>query len=300
MKVALNFLNILALCVGITAGAYAQVPETTTGNGQPETPKTESSAPDKAPPLDGVVEKRTIVERKVLAYDPIREADVFWEKRIWRVIDIREKINLTFSYPEMPFAKILFDAALKGDITVYNANDNSNGKFDKPFSPQDVADVLGGTSDTTETTDPETYEIKFKIIRNDLKPESVKSFRVKELWYFDSEASVMKVRILGIAPIIDVEKNGEFRGTRALFWLYYPECREMLSKHRVYNIGGNDASPMSWENLFEARFFSSYIMKESNVYDRFLVDYVQGVDQLLEGEKIKNEIFNFEQDLWAY
>ncbi len=304
MRSALKFLNTLVLTFCMTTAIIAQVPENTTGNGTPatpETPKTESSAPDKPAPLDGVVEKRTIVERKILAYDPVREADIFWEKRVWRVLDVREKMNLPFSYPELPFAKLLFDSALKGEITVYSANDNANGKFDKPYSLQDVADALGGTTDTVETTDPETYQIKIKVTHNDLKPEDVKTFRMKELWYFDSEASVMKVRILGIAPVIDVlGKDGNFRGTRPLFWIYYPECREMLGKHRVYNIAGNDASPMSWENLLEARFFSSYIMKESNVFDRFLVDYVQGVDQLLEGDKIKNEIFNFEQDLWQY
>jgi gliding motility associated protien GldN len=84
-----------------------------------------------------------------------------------------------------------------------------------------------------------------------------------------------------------------------MFWVYYPEAREVLSRERVFN-AGNDASPSSWEDLMEMRFFASYIYKESNVLNRRLQDYLSGVDLLLEADKIKQEIFNFEHDLWSY
>jgi gliding motility associated protien GldN len=110
----------------------------------------------------------------------------------------------------------------------------------------------------------------------------------------------MQVRILGIAPLIDVkDDNGNFRYEKPMFWVYYPEARESLARERVFNFG-NDTSPMTWEDLFEMRFFSSYIYKESNVFDRRLQEYLSGVDLLLEADKIKQEIFNFEHDLWSY
>jgi len=110
----------------------------------------------------------------------------------------------------------------------------------------------------------------------------------------------LQVRILGIAPLIDVkDDNGNFRYEKPMFWVYYPECREVLSRHQVFN-SGNDASPNSWEDLLEMRFFSSYIYKQSNVHDFRLQDYLSGVDLLLEADKIKHEIFNFEHDLWSY
>ena len=110
----------------------------------------------------------------------------------------------------------------------------------------------------------------------------------------------MNVRILGIAPLIDVtDENDNFRYEKPMFWAYYPEARPILAKHEVFN-PQNDAALISWEDLLEMRFFASYIYKESNVRDLQLRHYLTGVDLLLEAEKIKQEIFNFEHDLWSY
>jgi len=264
---------------------------------QPETPmSTETSEPDDDKPLDDIVEKRIITDRKVLPYQPLREADIFWEKRIWRVIDIREKMNLPFAYPEKPFFTILMDAAVNGDITVYSTEDDN---FSARLEPDEVAS-MGANIDTVTTFDPETYEEQIQVVRNELNPEDVKRFRLKEIWFFDEETSMMQVRILGIAPLLDrKDDQGNFLFEQPMFWAYYPECREIFARHQVF-MEGNDASPITWEDLMEMRFFSSYIFKESNVYDRKLDGYLTGVDLLLEADKIKQEIFNFEHDLWSY
>jgi len=263
----------------------------------PEAPlQTETSEPDDDRPLDDIVEKRIITDRMVLPYQPLREADIFWEKKIWRVIDIREKMNLPFAYPEKPFFTILMDAAVNGDITVYSTEDD---KFSARLEPNEVA-TMGANIDTVTTFDPETYEEQISVVRNDLNPEDIKRFRIKEIWFFDEETSTMQVRILGIAPLRDVKDDqGNFRYEQPMFWAYYPECREIFARHQVF-MEGNDASPITWEDLMEMRFFSSYIFKESNVYDRRLTEYLTGVDLLLEADKIKQEIFNFEHDLWSY
>lgn len=250
-------------------------------------------------PLDDVVKKEIMLERRVLAYQPVRESDIFWEKRVWRVIDVREKMNLPFAYPEEPFFKILSDAASKGDLPVYTT-DEDGAKFKKRMSTDDVLSQLSKT-DTVVTFDPETYEEKVAIVRNDVNWENVKRFRIKEVWYFDKETSQLNVRILGIAPMIDVTDNeGNFRFEKPMFWVYYPQAREMFARHRVFTLGGNTNATISWEDMFEMRYFASYIYKESNVYDRKIDDYVQGVDMLMESERIKNDIFNFEHDLWQY
>ena len=289
MKIALKFLTFCLFFAVFTISnpAFGQVPETV---------KTEASEPEEEGPIDDIVEKRIIEERRVLPYQPLREADIFWEKRIWRVIDIREKMNLPFAYPEKPFFTILMDAAVNNDITVYSTEDD---KFTSKLQPDEVAS-MGATVDTVITFDPETYEEQIQIVRNELNPEDVKRFRIKEIWFFDEETSMLQVRILGIAPLIDVkDDNGNFKYEKPMFWVYYPECREVLSRHQVFN-AGNDASPNSWEDLLEMRYFSSYIYKESNVHDFRLQDYLTGVDLLLEADKIKQEIFNFEHDLWSY
>lgn len=263
---------------------------------QPDNILTEASDPNADRPLDDIVEKRIIFEKRLLPYDHIREADIFWEKRIWRVIDVREKMNLPFAYPERPFFSIIMDAAVNEEITVYSTEDD---KFTAPLTPDEVAS-MGATIDTVITFDPETYEEQIQIVRNDLNPEDVKRFRLKEIWFFDEETSTMQVRILGIAPLIDVkDENGNFRYEKPMFWVYYPAAREVFSRERVFN-PGNDASPNTWEDLMEMRYFASYIYKESNVLDRRLQDYLSGVDLLLEADKIKQEIFNFEHDLWSY
>lgn len=259
--------------------------------------RTESSEPeDDDAPIDGIVKKRLVEEREILTYEPIREADIFWEKKVWRVIDIREKMNLPFAYPEMPFFSIVMDAAVNGEIDTYSTEDD---KFTYKLEPDEVAS-MGASVDTVITFDPETYEENIQVVRNDLNPEDVKRFRIKEIWFFDEESSTMQVRILGIAPLKDVtDDNGNFRYEQPMFWVYYPNIRELLARHNVFN-PGNDASNITWEDLMENRHFSSYIMKSSNVYDRRLQDYLTGVDLLLEADKIKNELFNFEQDLWSY
>ena len=291
MRMSFKSLFSLALVLFVAGQVLAQLPEV---------PRTESSEPFFEKPIDDIVEKRIIQERRVLPYEPLREADILWEKRVWRVIDVREKMNAPFSYPGEYFVKIILDAAMNGEITAYDVpSDPGVSEFSYPLEPNEVAS-LAATVDTVISYDPETYEEEIKVVRNEINPEDIKKFRIKEVWYFDRKYSTLKVRILGIAPIIDkYDENDNFLFDRPMFWIYYPECRELFSRHRVFN-AANDAALVSWEDLFAMRFFSSYIFKESNVYDRRLQDYVSGVDLLLEGEKIKAEIFNFEHDLWEY
>ena len=250
-------------------------------------------------PIDDVVKKEVMGERRVLPYQPIRESDIFWEKRIWRVIDVREKMNLPFAFPEDPFFKILSEAATKGDLPVYST-DEDGAKFKKRMSTDDVLSMLSKT-DTVVTFDPETYEEKIQIVNNDINWEDVKRFRLKEVWFFDKETSEMEVRILGIAPMIDVKDNeGNFRFEKPMFWVYYPQARELFARHRVFTMGGNTNATISGEDVFEMRYFASFIYRESNVYDRKIEDYLTGTDVLMESEKIKSDIFNWEHDLWQY
>lgn len=290
MKIALKILGF-----GILLAAFSAAPVSV--NAQiPENILTESSDPNANRPLDDIVEKRMTLDHRVLPYSRVRESDIFWEKRIWRVIDVREKMNKPFSYPERPFFSIIMEAAISGEITVYSTEDD---KFTAPLTPQEVASK-GASIDTIITFDPETYEEQIQIVTNDLNPEDVKRYRIKEIWFFDKESSTLQVRILGIAPIIDVtDDNGNWLYEQPVFWVYYPDAREMFARERVFNYG-NDAAPMTWEDLMEMRFFASYIYKESNVYDRRLQDYLSGVDLLLESERIRQTIFNFESDLWSF
>lgn len=257
---------------------------------------TEAGAPKEPTPRDGVYDRTIIQDRLILTYDHIREADVFWEKRVWRVIDVREKINLPFVYPKAPFINILLDAAENGDVALFSTVDD---EFTKKLTLDEVRS-LSGTMDTIITFDPETFEEITKVVPKELNWEDIKRFRIKEVWFFDEESARMHVRILGVAPLLEKQDdNGNFLFEYPMFWAYYPELREIIARHESFN-PYNDAMRMSWEDIFEMRLFSSYIMKASNVYDRPIKNYKAGLDILLEADKIHNEIFNFEQDVWMY
>jgi len=165
---------------------------------------------------------------------------------------------------------------------------------------EDEVESVFFTTDTFSVFHPETYVETLTVATNVINWEEIKRYRVKELWYFDSNTSTLKVRILGIAPLMDVtNEDGTFRHEKALFWVYYPEVRERLAREKVFMVG-NDAALQSWDDIFQMRYFSSYIYKASNIHDNRLQDMYSGVDLLIEADKIKQELFNFEHDLWSY
>ena len=140
------------------------------------------------------------------------------------------------------------------------------------------------------------YEREFNWITS----EDIVQYRIKEDWFFDNERSVMDVRIIGIAPVVyQRDQEGNISGLKELFWCYFPECRYVFQNFFVQS-RHNDSQRMSYDDLFWKRMFQSYIIKESNIYDRELQNYRAGVDALLESEKIKNKIFIFEHDLWSF
>lgn len=248
-------------------------------------------------PLDGIVEKKLMKERRVIPYAPIREADVFWEKRVSRIIDTREKMNQAFRYPKRMFFDILVDNITDGNIQAYAINDNED--FSEPLGKAEVEQLLHEV-DTFISYDPITYVETIEIAHNNINADNIKRFRIKEVWYFDENSSTMKTRIIGIAPLQDVmDDQGNFMYELPMFWVYFPHSRESLARELVFN-PGNDNSAMSWLDVFEMRQFSSHVYKESNVMDRKIESYLTGVDMLIESDRINSEIFNFEHDLWEF
>lgn len=266
--------------------------------------KTESSLPGEDFFIDDVVDKRLIVENRVMDYQPIREADIAWEVRIQRVIDTREKLNLPFRSQELNLFSTFIELIKNEEITVF-----SDEKFKSPLSKEDIDKKLSSL-DTITDFDYDTYTEVIKVVKNDINWENIFSYRIKEIWFFDKETSTMRQRILGIAPIYASPKDME-SGIPAspLFWVYYPEARVPLARFRTFN-ENNDIAPMTWTDLFDSRVFTSYIYKRSNVLDYRLKDFytvnpdaevdMSGIDMLLHSDKIKSELFNFEHDLWEY
>ncbi|MEN9370951.1 MAG: gliding motility protein GldN [Bacteroidota bacterium] len=262
---------------------------------------------------DAAVDRNLVKSRTPLAYEHIREDDAWYRERVWREIDIREKMNLAFRYKaeddngNQRFINILLRAVRKGDVTAFDPN--VDDRFTTPMTVSRVGEVISGKCDSVQVIDwakdPTGSKGIFKdsLVCREFNPDDIVKFRLKEEWVFDRESSRMYTRILGIAPIKTyVDDAGNILGESPLFWVYYPDLRPILSLYEVYN-GKNFGARMSWEELFESRYFSSYIVKSTidNPYDLFIKQYIKDdILRLLEGENIKTKIFNFEQDLWSY
>lgn len=262
---------------------------------------------------DASIERNLVKARTPLAYENIREDDAWYRHKVWREIDIREKMNLPFRYKaeedngNQRFINILLRAVKDADVTAFDAN--VDDRFTTPLPIAKVGELITGRCDSVQvidwTKDPDGTKGIFKdsLVCRDFNPDDIIKYRVKEEWVFDKESSRLYVRILGLAPMKTyLDEAGNLLGESPIFWIYYPDLRATLAKYDVYNTK-NFGGKMSWEELFETRYFDSKIVKSTidNPYDLFIKQYVKdNILQLLEGENIKNKIFNFEQDLWSY
>ncbi len=268
-------------------------------NAQDDTNVTESGNTVEKPPRNNFYDRYIYTEKRVLEYPYIHEKDVFFERMIWREIDIREKFNHRFKNENdgQSFIELLLAAAKKGDVSLYTVEDD---RFTNRMTEEETS-TIGVSFDTVFIFDPDTYEEKAQVVENVLDPTDIKRYRIKEVWFFDEERSELKCRILGIAPIQDrLDQDGNVINSGPMFWLYYPEAREVLARFESFNYF-NDAQRFTWEDVFEARLFHSYITKENNVYNRRVKDYKKNpIDVLLESDKLKQQIFHTEHDLWTY
>jgi gliding motility associated protien GldN len=233
----------------------------------------------------------------------VRKADIMWSKRIWREIDFRQKMNQPFYYPVIPhnnwrnFITVVMDALKEGSITAYDVTGGTD-EFLVPLTYQEIVSRQVDTVHRTLTRPYPPYDQYDTVIYSEFDPSKVTRIRIKEDWYFDKKRSQMLVRIIGVCPVMIKTRNDE-EFSEPLFWIYFPEARPVLAKAEVFN-RFNDAARRSYDEVFIKRIFSSYIYKEENVYDRRISEYAQGLDALLEAEKIKQELLDFEQSLWEY
>ncbi|HTM66443.1 MAG TPA: gliding motility protein GldN, partial [Flavipsychrobacter sp.] len=152
---------------------------------------------------DGAYDQVAHVNR-ILPWQPVREADVLWKKRIWREIDIRQKQNMAFRYPGDDntgggmFIEILIDAVKKGKVKAYSTVDD---RFTSALNKNQIIEMLTGKPDTIPVVDPITGETTYKIVQSDFNPDMVTKIRLKEDWIFDRNLGRMVVRIIGLAPM---------------------------------------------------------------------------------------------------
>ena len=261
----------------------------------------------KAQVLDGIYEKAHVVNNRPIPYPYVREADVLWAKKVWRIIDLRERINLPLYYPVRPMddrfslIELLIYGIQYEGLTAYSAKNDDEFKVTIPYDQVQIE--MGAVNDTSEVLNVATNQYETKIIAGDRKSDEVKQVMVKEIWFFDRNYSRLDVRILGLCPIREYVENSSGEDEikkKQVFWIYYPQARDLFARHEVFN-PKNDAQRRTFDDIFIKRHFGSYIVREANVYNNRTIDtYAQGLDAMLESERIKTEISNFEHDLWEF
>lgn len=247
---------------------------------------------------------KDIKDKSPIPYSHLREADVMWSKKVWREIDLRKKMNQPLYFPIEPIGDrvslihIILAEIKSGTVNAYDADVGYD--MTVKITQADIDRNMGARTDST------SIQIAPGVFRDTISVtepsfEDVKQIQVMEEWFFDKKHSRMDVRILGLMPIrhfYNIER-GEFQKVM-ICWIYYPDFRNTFANHEIFN-PNNDAHRISFDDFFMQRRFSSTIIAESNVYDnRQINQYETGKEALIEAQRIKDYIFNFEHDLWEY
>ncbi|MDR2037948.1 MAG: gliding motility protein GldN [Bacteroidales bacterium] len=256
-----------------------------------------------------VYEKVNIPFKKPIPYAYVREADVTFDRTVWRMVDLREKRNLQLYYPtanigsRVNLVNLLLKAVDSGEITAYDTGDPNN-EFVRGMTKEELDQSFGSRQDTIMVQDADGNMIAQS--RNlERQVDQVKRLLIKEKIYFDKRRSVLDREVIGICPIrvYSRDDGGEEGGDIIMvqtMWILMAEARPILARHPVFNTH-NDAQNISFDDFFMMHRYDGHIYQISNVYNnRSISEYASGVEALYEAQRIENEIFDWEQDLWEY
>jgi len=255
-------------------------------------------------PFDGYFKRSDVLNAKVKPFPVLREADVAYSKRVWREIDLREKMNQYLASPKMALINVIMDAIDDGELQAYDPTPTKDDIDGDAFgSPLSAAGAHAKLADSVpvDKFDKDGNKIATIIVAGQFNPDSIVKYRIKEDWVFDRQRSVFEPRIIGIAPMYR-PKAGD--GTisfdyQPAFWIYFPQARPVFVNKEVVS-KRTDASGLSFDDVFMKRLFSSYIVKQSNEKNQRIKDYATGIDKLYEAERIKKELMDWEINLWQY
>lgn len=256
--------------------------------------------------------QKAVDNDKPLEYGYVDDRDILYSKMTWERIVLDERVNFPLYYPIDTNnigsnRRSLYDVLMKNILNGKIANIYGDSYFKTKTTLKDLEATLVRV-DTTELgieqiNAGEQLSAEY-INRREINTADIVEYHIKGLWYFDKRQAELKYRLLGIAP---VAPDVNFIGTESadlvpLFWVFFPDARQVLHEAKSFN-DANSSVPVSFDHILNSRRFSGYIYKEENVQgDREIKDYVaeNALMQLLESERIKDKIRDFELDMWTY
>lgn len=300
-------LFFLFLLMSFTTALFAQNP--------PDKQIVKVTPKKKAPKQDGYIFKETTSADTVVPYAKVNREDIAYSTRIWREIDLRDRGNAILASPKVNLIGVIYEALNNGELDMYPPDDEDFQKGETISQKK----INGTGSSAVDTAflgiNPSTNEIN--RADNEFFAVSYPIIRIKEDWILDIRRGVFEPRIIGIAPVrIDIKTQVDNNGNQlvdpvtnkvradtlksAVGWFYFDDLREILVKNKVAN-NGNDNSKINFDDVFVRRLFHSYITKRSNAADLRIEDIILNPrERLLESERIKKALSDFEQSLWDY
>ena len=247
-----------------------------------------------------------------LAYGFIDDRDILWSKTIWEIVDLDERINFPYYYPTDtlnlgPDRRSLFHVLKKNLRNGKIKEVYDDDYFQSKLTYQEILDKLVAI-DTLEAgieqlNAGEELDPQY-INRRTITAAEIRQYRIKGTWYVNKRLGELKYRLLGIAPVAPdvytLDLPEEEQDLVELFWVWFPDARKSLNASKVFN-NRNSSQPITYDHMLNSRRFNSLIYKEENVYeDRKIEEYIfeDALKQLLESERVKSVIRDFEQDLW--
>ena len=211
-------------------------------------------------------------------------------------------MNQYMASPKQRLIDILLTAIDAGELTAYDPtptkDDPSGDTFSTPLAAGQARNKMADSA-VVDKFDSDGNKTGSEVRAGEFNPDSVIKFRIKEDWVFDRQRSIFEPRIIGIAPLIKPKVAGLDLDYQPAFWVYFPEARPVLATKEAVS-RNNDATGLSFDDVFVKRLFSSYIVKQSNDKDERIRDYAQGIDKLYESERIKKSLMDWELNLWSY
>ena len=247
---------------------------------------------------------------KPLPYGYVDSRDVLWGKNTWEIIDLDERVNFPLYYPvdpnigsdRKPLYDVLVENIKEGKLDIY-----ADSYFNDKIALEDISAAMSRV-DTTDLGIEQInagYEVDEQYIdRRDISAADIEQYWIRGYWYFDKRQGELKYRLMGIAPVApDVNFiDDEDPVMVPLFWVWYPTARDILHEAKVFN-PQNSAQPLSFDHLLNSRRFNGVIYQVDNIQgDREVKEYIadNAMMQLLESQRIKEQIRNFEIDMWNY